>query len=246
MQMNTLIAINPDLPSRMAIRYVCQLRNQIDLKMHLIHVAEAEAAETPVGTGWVHNKWEDSLLQRTRNLIDQMVKSEKQDCPILGRTQIIAGDREEYISRELSFSGYDLFVEGIFHSFSPDLFLKKVRSLIYRTMPCHILMVRNMVKLNKGVLILNEDAPSDRAAACFDALFSRSAPEPDVLVCNFDPSTVGPVETSADGVRKIRGTVEAILPYIQNTALIICRLPRENSPMETLLSRSPCPVLFYS
>ncbi len=51
--LKTLIALEADLASTIAIRYACQLAKQMAMDLQTIHVVEPDHRGHTVGTGWV-------------------------------------------------------------------------------------------------------------------------------------------------------------------------------------------------
>lgn len=257
--LNTLISVNEDLSSRFAVWYMGQLREILDLSVHLIHVTEPEHKGRPVATGWVHKTWEDSVLLQARTWIDRMIRSEKNRSRILDEPEILSGDREKLLLRSMNISACGLFVEGMFHSFRPDDFLARIRSDLYKKAPCPILMVKNKIDLSRGVVIVCEDNNLEKALDTFFCIFESSDIRPDVLICGSDrpAESADLVSRRIEGIdaafarhKKIRGEVKTILgtagsvlPYVRDCSLVISPFPEKESFLENLLSLSPCPLL---
>ena len=257
--LNTLISVNEDLSSRFAVWYMGQLREILDLSVHLIHVTEPEHRGRPVATGWVQKTWEDSVLLQTRTWIDRMIRAEKNHSRILDEPEIVSGDREEILLHSMNISACGLFVEGMFHSFKPDGFLTRIRSNLYKKAPCPILMVKNKTGLSRGVVIACEDKNLEKALDTFFCIFEPSDIRPDILICRLD----GPAEDADRISRRIEridtafaqrkkkhgdvktmaGDVAAGLPFVRNCSLVVSPFPEKESFLENLLSLSPCPLL---
>ena len=257
--LNTLISVNEDLSSRFAVWYMGQLREILDLSVHLIHVTEPEQKGRPVATGWVHKTWEDSVLLQARTWIDRMIRTERISSRILDEPEILSGGREELLLYSMNLSACGLFVEGMFHSFRPDAFLSKIRSNLYKKAPCPILMVKNKTDLSRGVVIACEDKNLEKALDTFFCIFESSDIRPDILICRFD----GPPEEesrisrrredidtafaqhkkSHGDVKAMAGAVTSFLPYVRDCSLVISPFPEKESFLENLLSLSPCPLL---
>ncbi|MBW1846702.1 MAG: hypothetical protein JRJ27_06060 [Deltaproteobacteria bacterium] len=261
--LKTLIAVEADLASRMAIRYACQLGRPADLEINTIHIIQPEDHGDSPGTGWVHQTWEDAVIQKTKNEISQMVKSEQASSRILSPPQVVTGNRDQQITGELKFSHYDFFTEGIFHSFEPVDFFKKIRSPLYKDLPCPALMVKNWVSLTKGILFISESSTLDHYIKLFLKIFHTHSIEPEILLCKFDkkssssrkidnsPQLVQPIEQilgsqglNVKNIITVEGSVSALIPLVSDYSLILSSVPDEKSQMAKLLSKSPCSILF--
>ena len=56
--LKTLVAVDADLASSIAIRYACDLANRTGMQLQTIHVVEPEEQGHTPGTGWVRRTWE--------------------------------------------------------------------------------------------------------------------------------------------------------------------------------------------
>ena len=59
----TLVAIEVDLASSLAIRYACQLGSLIELELYPVYVKEPPPEVPATGTGWVRHTWEREILE---------------------------------------------------------------------------------------------------------------------------------------------------------------------------------------
>ena len=69
---------------------------------------------------------------------------------------MVVGEREAEILRELEEGSYQLLVEGILLSFDASSFENRLRSKLYKKMPCPLLLVKNLVGLSKIALLLED------------------------------------------------------------------------------------------
>jgi hypothetical protein len=58
----TLVAIEVDLASSMAIRYACQLGNLINMELYPVYVKEPPPEVPTTGVGWVRRTWEREIV----------------------------------------------------------------------------------------------------------------------------------------------------------------------------------------
>ena len=265
--LKALIAVKADLASSIAIRYACHLTELTGLKLQMIYVAKPEDQGRTPGTGWVRQTWEDAMALKGRDSIAQLIQAEKVACPELGNPKMVAGKRDMEILHELQVADYDLFAEGILHAFEPANFLKKINSRLYRNLPCPALLVKNLVRLDKGILALGEANDMQSCVSVFLKLFAGVQADLDLVCCRLQDSeeAAGPnaadrLETAlqaaenllAEKDRKPRASriveadSESLSRSIQDYGIVLASLPRgnmENRPMVDLLSRIPSPVL---
>ena len=153
----SLISLNADLASSIALRYACRLANRLKMDLRSIHVEEEEPETSSPGTGWVRKTWEDGLLKTAQQRISQLINAERAGCPGLVPPRMCLGDREGEILHELNLERYDLLVEGQLYSFNPANFFDRINSRIHRKAPCPILVVKNLVEVRKVAILITED-----------------------------------------------------------------------------------------
>jgi len=265
--LKALIAVKADLASSIAIRYACQLAELTGLRLQTLYVVKPDEQGRTPGTGWVRQTWEDAMVLKGRDSIVQLVQAEKMACPELGNPKMVAGKRDFEILHELQVSDYDLFTEGILHAFEPANFLKKIHSRLYRNLPCPVLMVKNLVSLDKGVLAVGEESDMPSCAAVFLKLFQGVQVDMDLICCRFRGSGTAaegdPAARQETGLRTaeimlsekgrtprvsrlVEGDTESLDRAVRDYGLVVSTLARDNmekSPMVDLLSRNPSPVL---
>jgi len=179
---NTLISLNADLASSIAIRYSCRLMELIDMRLQGIHVEEVEKEGYPPGSGWVRGTWEKGLLNSARDEISQLINAEKSNCPPLSTSIMRIGDRDEELLLEIRQESYDLLLEGVLNSFDAQLFNKKVRSKLYRSAPCPIILVKNLADPGRVVLLMEDLKDVKPLLSAFLKLFDKTKLTVD-LVC---------------------------------------------------------------
>ena len=260
---DVLIALQTDLASSIALHYAGYLKKIIGCKMQAIHIPDLEAPGHSPGGGWVHKTWENAVLQESRQQISQLVRGEAFQGADVGRPKIVPGDRDPVILEEILKIKYDLLIEGLLHSFEPNRFFKKLDSKLYRNLPCPVLMVKNLVDLDRGVQIVATPATISSVTAWFCKLLNELPVEPDVLVCNFktssdeivilenDPHVIADIEDrllkhgkKPGSIRTAKGSASKLAALVRNHALVVAPLQAGNNSMAHLLSRSPCPTLF--
>jgi len=264
--LRTLVYLNADLASSIALRYACQLTHVIKMKLHTVHVEEPDHDGYAPGTGWVRRTWEDAMLKTGEFEIAQLIKAEKSSCPRLGPTKMLVGDRENEILREIQRESYDLFVEGSLHSFSPKKLYDKIHSRLYRHIPCPVMVVKNLVNLEKIALIVRDEVEYKKSVSMFLKIFGGAKLNLDLIYCKFqEPGELSfKGQKDANGIlnaikknliekdwnpgdcRTIQGAPEEIGDALRDYGLVASPLHHsisKKSPMFQLLNHIPSPIL---
>jgi hypothetical protein len=267
--LTTLVALDADLASSIALRYACQMANIVETALQTIHVEDAEAGGHSPGTGWVRRTWEKALLRSGEEEIAQLVQAERASCPRLPATKMVLGDRDEEILRELEREPYDLFVEGMLYTYSSANFYKKIRSALYRKAPCPVILVKNLLNLSRIVLVLDSAMDRSSAVRTFLKIFKDAAIDLDLLYFKFqnDGGTTRPEDADSDAVlshagklladggrspkssRVIEGTPERLDELFKDYGLAVSSMDHvtnKKSPLGDLLYRIPSPLLLCS
>jgi hypothetical protein len=260
----TLLSINADLASSIALRYACQLAKMTGMLLLPMHVVEPEQEGHSPGTGWVRRTWEKGLLETAQAEISRLMNAERGACPTLGPPRISIGVRDDVLLRELEGESYDLFVEGILHSFDSSYFQKRLRSRLYREMPCSTLLVKNLVNLKNVALLLEDEPVSGDMISSFIGIVEGAEMEVDLFRCRFQtggrlnfednekapPSSLpkepdnllGSAEkTLAEKGRTVResmvvqGTPVKIAQHLEDYSLVATFLPRQKAVKGPLL-----------
>lgn len=260
--LNTVIAIDADLASRIAIRYVCQLGRSLDMTISTIHALEPGEEGQAIATGWVRQTWEGAVVREAEEQVIRLVKSEQTRCrPLESPLFLPPGrPRADRIAEQLRSNHFDLFVEGLLHRFERDQFLEKIGSRLYRESPCPILLAQNVPPWAKGVLWVSDGMMTEQMVESFLRIFPIQSVELKLLNCRFSknpsaavqgsssPKEVGPalnlLESSIKNISTVEGSPSSMAALVRDHSLIVSSLPRENSPMAELLSKSPCTLLF--
>jgi hypothetical protein len=181
----TLVSLDNNLASSIALKYACQLANMIGMDLLPIHVESSEPERQPPGTGWVQQTWEKGVLETAQEQISRMLAAEKASCRALGAPKITVGDREDVILQELSEGAYDLYIEGALYAFNPSSFYEKTRSKLYVETPCPIILVKNLVRLKKLGLLLEDEEKSLTLISEFLKIFEGAEVQIDLIHFRF-------------------------------------------------------------
>jgi nucleotide-binding universal stress UspA family protein len=259
-----LVSIDVDLASSIALRYACQLADLIGAELETIHVEEPDKEGYSPGSGWVRQTWEKALLETGQNEVNRLINAEKTSCPVLPPPKMFVGDREEEILRELQRGSYDLFVEGELQTFSAANFHKKIHSRLYRYAPCPFVLVRNLVGLERLLILLHEGVDVGRLIPRFSTIFKGVKAEIDLAYCEFqksrEPSPGKEGDRDLDTAEKmladqgwtprkgrvLRDPAEKLGDFLKDYGLVVSSMHREvsrKSDLLQLLSRCPSPIL---
>jgi hypothetical protein len=154
----TLVAIEVDLASSMAIRYACQLGNLIDLDLHPVYV-KSPPPEVPVtGTGWVRRTWERELVAAGREEIQEMLASEMESCPTMQEPKVIYGDRDYELRKLMEQEPYSLYVEGAPYPFTPANIQQRLHAKFYQRLATPLIWLRVLKKINQVLVVCRDQA----------------------------------------------------------------------------------------
>ncbi len=260
--LKTLLYINEDLASSIALRYTAYLNKFVPLSLFITHVEEPDEKEQ-VGTGWVRRTWEDGVASSGKRLIDRMLRTENIDCPLAGRPKVFVGDREKEITYELRNGMYKLFVEGYLNTADPDQFYEVISSPLYTKAPCPILVVKNL-SISKKCALLCSDSVDPRALVeksmeilgdstfSFDIVFFKFNENDKLKTLSREEggshlqeteSLLAEAGKSVEDVIVLSGTPEQVGDHLREYALVASTLPTRKSMRMYVLANSLASVL---
>ena len=266
---NILVSVNPDLASSIAIRYAGELSQFMDIALQPIHVKEPEQKGNLFGTGWVRHTWEHALAERAEEEINLLIRTEKRYCPALAAPRVVVGERESEILKELQTGVYDLFMEGVLASFDEADFRRLVGSKLYQNAPCPVIVVKNLVTLEKVALLSYPglepssfvgDVTNTLAQLRLPLEVIHLVPKKDIkgLEINEGGQNVLEFNNLFDAVRKrglnikkgqaLTGHPKEIADYLSKYGMVVCAIRDvldKKSPIYTVLAFTPSPVLLY-
>jgi hypothetical protein len=159
----TLVAIEVDLASSLAIRYACQLGHFVEVELHPVYVKEPPMEMPASGTGWVRHTWEREILEMGKEEIQEMLAGEMESCPQLQEPRVIYGDREYELLKIMEHEPFDLYVEGAPYPFTAVNIHRRLNAKFYQRVRTPLIWLRLLRKIRQ-VLIPCFDAPGTRAA----------------------------------------------------------------------------------
>lgn len=149
----TLVSIEVDLASSLAIRFACQLGGLTEMEINPVYVKESVSHESAVGAGWVSRTWEREMIEDGKKEIAEMIASERNYCPVLNDPKVVYGDREAELLKIMLGEKFDLFVEGVHFSWNPGEIHKRLHTKLYQRLEYPLVFVRALREINE-VLVL--------------------------------------------------------------------------------------------
>ncbi len=149
----SLVSIEVDLASSLAIRFACHLGGLIEMEINPVYVKESVSHESAVGAGWVSRTWEREMIQEGKEEIAEMIASERNLCPILNEPKVVYGDHEKELLKIILGERFDLFVEGAHFSWNQGEIHKRLHAKLYQRLECPLIFVRALRQVNE-VLVL--------------------------------------------------------------------------------------------
>jgi hypothetical protein len=177
-----LMPISVGLESSIALRYAKQLSGWIDLRIHDIHVLEADrSGPMPAAQGWVRQKWEKALTESAEKEIREFLAMENLDLKRTQGPRVVRGKRSAKLLEMLVTGAYQLFIEGALPTFDHSGFYSLLSSEIYQKMPCPALVVKNPVSLDQAAILME---PEDQQVpvSAYLKVFEGSAIPTDIIV----------------------------------------------------------------
>lgn len=158
----TLVAIEVDLASSLAIRYACQLGHLLAMELHPVYVKEPPPEVPATGTGWVRRTWEREILEMGKEEIEEMLAGEMESCPQLQEPRVIYGDREYELLKIMEHEPFDLYLEGAPYPFTAVNIHRRLHAKFYQRVAMPLIWLRVLRQINQ-VLVPCFDAPGARA-----------------------------------------------------------------------------------
>ena len=262
--MKSLVYLNADLASSIALRYACRLAELTKMEINTVHVASSETEAHPSGSGWASRTWETSLIQQAKEKIVQLMAAEKEHCPDLKPPEILIGDPEHELLQAFKQAPCDLFLIGILRSFSPQQFYNRMHSKFYQKISCPILVVKDLTDIQRIAIIMEPGEKGNPQARTFVNLFKDADVTVDLLQCGFrkataaTPDAITETPLSADDIRadeaiagvkrlleengstpgmvtRIEGAPNAIGKRLSDYHLVLTSLPHHIGPTSPLL-----------
>jgi hypothetical protein len=168
----TLVSIEVDLASSMAIRYACQLGNLIPMELQPVYVKGYPFEEPVTGIGWVRHTWEKELVKEGKEEISEMIAGEMDTCPVLQESRVIFGDREKELAHLMNTETFDLYVEGAPYPFTPATIAKRLHLKFYQHLTCPFVWLRSLRPINKVLILCLESTGTAALGQALEKLWA--------------------------------------------------------------------------
>ncbi len=173
----TLVSIEVDLISSLALRFACQLGGLMDMEIQPIYVKESTTHESSWGAGWASRTWEKEMVAQGQAEIAELITAEMDFCPVLREPRVIYGDKDGELLKITQSEKYDLFVEGAHFTWSAADLHKKFQTKLYRKNPSAVVLVKSLRKISE-VLVLCLDVEGTRALTQIFQTIWKGVPVP--------------------------------------------------------------------
>jgi hypothetical protein len=259
--LKALVPVEMTLASNVALRYLCRKAELLGIAVQPVHVEEPDHKPHSSETGWIRRSWESGLRQAGLEEVQRILNSERLDCFILPNPIVRVGDREDTLLEELRIGGYDFFVEGEVANFNTGAFRKRLRSKLYRQMPCPVLLVRNMIQSDRLALVLDEKTDVESLVSRFHRLFGgrdvdfdlcayamddlRQDPHPDELLSE-GGELLGKLGYKPARAFTLLGAPETAARSLGDYGMIVAHMDRKSnrkSPLTEVLGLVSSPIL---
>jgi len=147
--LKTLVAIEVDLASNMAIRYACHLGNLVPMELYPVYVKQPPFDFPMTGVGWARRTWEREIVTAGREEIQEMLEAEMDSCPVLKEPRVIYGDREIELLKILERESFDLYIEGAPYPFNPATIVQRLHQKLYQRISIPFIWLRTLRKVNQ-------------------------------------------------------------------------------------------------
>lgn len=259
--LKALIPVELNLACNIALRYVCRKPVLFDMGLQPIHVEEPDQKAHSAQTGWIRKTWESGLQQAGREEVQRILSTEVlEDCFVLPQPIIKVGDRDEMILQELLMGSYDLYIEGAVSNFNTGEFRNLLRSKLYKRMPCPALLVKNLIKPERILLLLDRKSDLERVSSQFGKYFTDPQTKFDVCAYELDEKHQDStpeqllaefrelLETQGRTPSQeliLRGAPEGVAEQLRGYGLLVSYVDRKSnrkSPLTDVLCLVPCPL----
>ncbi len=171
----TLVSIEVDLASSLAIRFACQLGGSIDVEIHPLYVKKSLSHDSFRGAGWASRTWQREMIEKGKEEICKMIAPEMDFCPKLSDPKVIYGDRHSEVSRVAQEGGFDLYVEGTDFTWGHGELYKLAHTKFYQRLTCPLILVQSLRKMKQVLLLCMDIAGTEILTRTFEKIWKGSS-----------------------------------------------------------------------
>ena len=255
----TLVSIDPDLASSIALRYACQLATITDVDIQTIHIHGPSSTGLAMGSGWARRTWEKEMVAEGKKEISSLLVAESSCSRALKEPLVKPGDHDTEILKELEQGRYDLYVEGGPAPFTPKTLARRLESRVYQHASCPVLQVPNLLPLSDALCIIRDDPGCRCAFKSLQRLFPGGRLQVDISLSSLRQT--GDAALQEEGVRRVasefgwtirstrefHGSTEALVDEMIGYGLIVVAMDRpikSRGPLVELLGELSLPTLY--
>lgn len=259
----TLVGLDENLASSIALRYASHLSKLLKLEMQIIHVEEIDQDQHSGGSGWVRRTWEKGVEDAGLAAISRLLKTEKVDCLFAAAPRIAIGNHDDAVLEELRTYGHQLFIEGVISTSKIGDFYKLITSKLFAKSPCPMLIVKNLIVNNKVALICGDGVSYQSMIPQFIKIFKGADIDLELIHYKFmesnellfqDKGEAGSALVEVEellttaGLAPQNSTVLCGTPeqggdYLGSCGLAVSTFPTRKGPRMELLANAPSPLL---
>jgi len=217
--LKTLLYIDEDLASSIALRFTAYLNKFIPLSLYVVHVEEFDEKEQ-IGRGWVQQAWENGVADSGQQLVGRMLRTENVDCPLAGRPKIFVGDKDKEVLYELRKGLVKLYVEGYLNTADPEQFYQVLNSPLYTQAPCPVLVVKNLSISKKCALLCADSVDPKLLVEESLAVLGKSTFSFDIVYFKFNESQDLRFLDTEEGGSNLRETEDLLKEHGKEVANI--------------------------
>jgi len=203
----TLVSIEVDLASSLAVRFACQLGGLMEIEIHPVYVKESPPHDSAMGAGWASRTWEREMIEQGKEEISELISAEKDFCPVLGEPRVIYGDREAELLKIAHLENFDLYVEGVHFPWTASDLYKRLHSKLYQKLPSTPVLVRTLRKINHVLLLCLDVAGTEALCELFRKMW-KNCPVPLTLAYPAGDATGPDGDALRQAVERARGILE--------------------------------------
>jgi hypothetical protein len=168
----TLVSIEVDLASSLAVRFVCQLGGLMKMEIHPVYVKESLSRDAVVGAGWASRTWEKEIIEEGKQEIGELIGAEQDSCAILKEPRVIYGDKETELLKISQTEAFDLYVEGVHFPWSQADLYKRIHAKLYQKLHSPLILVRTLRKVNQVSLLCLDPEGTKALGEVFQRIWS--------------------------------------------------------------------------
>lgn len=219
----TLVSIEVDLASSLAIRLACQLGAQMNMEIQPVYIKESPPHESVWGAGWASRTWEKEMVEQGRAEISDLLTPEQDYCTVLEQPRVMYGDKEGELLKLVQAEHFDIFIEGARFAWTLNDLYKRLHSRLYQKIPSPVILVRAFRKVNQ-VQLLCFDAQGVETLTNVVQSIWEGCPVP--LVLNYPAD-----DMDGTGAHELRDSVDRARGLLEETGCTVT--------VQDTLSRNP-------